>query len=145
MSTHEVRGFLDAPATGVLSTIGLDGWPHSTAMWFVPRDDELLMWTYRRSQKVVNIRRDPRVALLVEDGSEYDKLRGVLVQGTAEILDSFDEVRSVGVALYDRYTKPSLGLDVAEGPIAEIERQARKRVALLVPMTRVASWDHSKL
>lgn len=114
-------------------------------MWFVPAEDHLLMWAYRRSQKAVNARRDPRASFLVEDGKPYEELRGILIRGELDLIESFDELRALGISLYDRYTKPSLGLEVSDGPIAEIERQARKRVGLRMPYERITSWDHRKL
>jgi hypothetical protein len=81
----------------------------------------------------------------VETGASYGELRGVSIRGAAEVLDDFTAVREVGVALYRRYTEPGAGVPVEAGPIQEIERQARKRVAVRIPMERVASWDHRKL
>ncbi|MFP5298580.1 MAG: pyridoxamine 5'-phosphate oxidase family protein [Actinomycetota bacterium] len=145
MGREEVAGFLSEPRTGVLTTLGADGWPHSTAMWFVPEAERILMWTYSRSQKAVNLRRDPRCAFLVEDGMAYDQLRGVLIQGEARLIEDHAEIRDIGVRLYERYTQPRIGVDVADGPIVEIERQAHKRVGLSIPLARVASWDHRRL
>lgn len=145
MSATEVAAFLSEPRTAVLSTLERDGSPHAAAMWFVPGDDEILMWTYAKSQKAVNLRRDPRCALHVEDGLAYNELRGVLIQGTARLVEDFGAIVDIGKALYDRYTLPATGLPIDQGPIVEIERQAGKRVGVAVPMERVATWDHRKL
>ena len=145
MSAAEVAAFLEPARTGVLTTLDRDGWPHSTGMWFVPDADSLAMWTYAKSQKAKNVLRDPRCAFLVEDGVAYNELAGVLVRGNARVTDDFDEVSDVGRRLYDRYTFPTTGLAYEDGPNLEIERQARKRVAIVLPMDEVAYWDHSKL
>lgn len=145
MSSAEIADLLSVPRNGVLTTLGKDGWPHPTAMWFVPEADRLLMWTYRRSQKAVNLSRDPRCAFLVEDGTAYNELRGVLIQGRADVLDPFDEIVGIGRALYERYTLPVTGLPVDDGPIVEIQRQAAKRIGIAIPFEHVASWDHRKL
>ena len=145
MTPDEIAAFLEPPINSVLTTLDLDGWPHSTAMWFVPDGDSVLMWTYGKSQKAVNVARDPRCAFLVETGTLYNELRGILVRANAEVLDDFDGIRDIGVRLYDRYTRPLTGLDVNDGPIVEIERQAAKRIGLRLPFERIASWDHSKL
>ncbi len=147
MSGDETSEFLRNSKTGVLTTLGRDGWPHSVAMWFVVSDDDhLRMWTYRKSQKVKNIVRDPRVAFLTETGTAYGELRGVLVRGEMRILEDLEEVRGIGIALNDRYVVPSKP-DAAEDPsiLEEIHRQARKRVGLELPLSRVTSWDHRKL
>ena len=145
MSAAEVAAFLEPARTGVLTTLDRDGWPHSTGMWFVPDADSLAMWTYAKSQKAKNVLRDPRCAFLVEGGVAYNELAGVLLRGNVRVTDDFDEVADVGRRLYDRYTLPTTGLAYEDGPNIEIERQARKRVAIILPMEEVASWDHSKL
>lgn len=145
MTTEEIEAFLTEPRTAVLSTLDKDGSPHAAAMWFVLERDEILMWTYAKSQKAVNLRRDPRCAFHAEDGLAYEELRGVLIQGAARPIEDFDAIVAIGKALYDRYTLPATGLPVDQGAMAELERQARKRIGLAVPMDRVASWDHRKL
>jgi PPOX class probable F420-dependent enzyme len=145
MRAEEVATFLAEPRNGVLSTLERDGSPHAAAMWFVFHGDDISMWTYAKSQKAVNLRRDPRCALHVEDGLAYNELRGVLIQGRAELIEDLDDIVAIGTALYDRYTLPTTGLPADQGPIAEIERQASKRVGIRLPMTRVSSWDHRKL
>jgi hypothetical protein len=92
----------------------------------------------------MNARRDPRVALLVESGEPYKDLRGVLVRGRVSVTSDFDLVARAGARLYERYVLPRTGVALADGPYAVIERQAAKRVALILPLERVVSWDHSK-
>lgn len=145
MSLEEIEAFLTRPRTGVLSTLGADGFPHSTGMWFVPEDGRLLMWTYAKSQKSRNLQRDPRCSFLVEDGFEYSELRGILVRGPARLITERAEIVSIGRRLYGRYTEPRTKIPVEEGPIAEIERQATKRIGIEVPLARIATWDHRKL
>jgi PPOX class probable F420-dependent enzyme len=144
MSPDAVERFLTEPNPGVLTTLGASGWPHSAGMWFHLEDGALHMWTYAKSQKTMNARRDPRVALLVESGEPYRDLRGVLVRGRVSVTSDVDLVARVGARLYERYVLPRTGVELADGPHVEIERQAAKRVALILPLERVVSWDHSK-
>jgi PPOX class probable F420-dependent enzyme len=127
--------------TIILGTVGRDGYPHAIPMWFVV-DDQGIVWmtTYGRSQKILNIRRNPRVALLVESGIRYEELKGVLVRGSAEIVD--DEVACLRV-LSQIHAKHSGGL--ADGIEDVMRAQARKRVVVRVQPERVVSWDHHKL
>jgi PPOX class probable F420-dependent enzyme len=145
MSPVEVQDFLAAPQTAVLSTTGRGGFPHMVGMWFYPADDELRMWTYGKSQKVHNLRRDPRCALLIEAGDSYTELRGVLVRAEARIVEDHQAIVDIGTALSRRYSLPATGKAAHRSPEAEIERQATKRVGLALPMKRLVSWDHSKL
>ncbi len=145
MSDAEIRAFLEPARTAVLSTLAPDGGPHSAGMWYEPRDDSIRMWTYAKSQKARNARRDPRAAVLVEEGVRYSELKGVLVRGRLHLVEDFEEVLAIGVALYNRYTLPVTGIAVDDGPIAEISKQASKRVGLILPLDKVASWDHSRM
>jgi PPOX class probable F420-dependent enzyme len=145
MSDAEVRAFLEEARVGALTTIGRDGYPHTVAMWFVPDADALRMWTYAKSQKAHNARRDPRCSFMVETGDRYDELRGVLVKGRLELVIDLDRTEEIGRRIYDRYTLPVSGVALDDGPIVEVRRQAAKRVGLLLPLDDVASWDHRKL
>lgn len=141
LGEDERRRYLHDASTIVLVTVGRDGYPHAIPMWFIVDDDgAVLMTTYRRSQKVMNARRNPRVALLVESGIRYEELKGVLLRGDVEVVD--DEPRCVDV-LTRIHAKHSGGL--ASGVEEVMKAQARKRVVLKVTPLRVASWDHRKL
>ena len=145
MTHEEIETFLARPVTAVLSTLARDGGPHSAGMWFVAEPDAIRMWTYAKSQKAVNLLRDPRAAFLVEEGSTYSELRGVLVRGRVELVDTFDDIAAIGLRLYELYTQPMTGLAPEGAVLAEIERQAGKRIGIALPRADTASWDHSKL
>lgn len=137
---ERVRYLSEAP-TIILVTIGHDGFPHAVPMWFlVEPDGSVLMTTYGRSQKVVNVRRNPKVALLVESGTRYDELKGVLLRGEAEVVEN--EALCVQV-LMKVHAKHSGGL--ASGVEEVMKAQARKRVVIRIAPTRIVSWDHRKL
>lgn len=145
MSQDEIDAFLAQRRNAVLSTLDRHGAPHAAAMWFVPAGDEVLMWTYAKSQKAVNLERDPRCSLLVEEGLAYEELRGVLIRGSARLISTYEEVLAIGKGLYGRYTGPETGNDIPEGPLTVIESQARKRIGIGLSTARLASWDHRKL
>lgn len=145
LTSSEIDALLSRPVTMVLVTLGRDGRPHPTAMWFVPEPGGVLMWTYAKSQKARNLRRDPRCALLVEEGDSYFELRGASIQARADLIEEADAVEDIGVALYQRYTYPQVQIPVERGPLTEIRKQAAKRVGLRLTFEHVASWDHAKL
>ncbi|HEY3239285.1 MAG TPA: PPOX class F420-dependent oxidoreductase [Acidimicrobiia bacterium] len=139
MTDDEVREFLEATRTMTLATLGPDGRPHLTAMWYGLADGHVVFWSYRRAQKIVNLRRDPRLSILVEDGEHYGELRGVSITGTGVILEDPEDVLAVGQLLLERH-----------GPGGEASAQAAaatapKRVAVRVDPERITSWDHRKL
>ncbi|MGH2695093.1 MAG: pyridoxamine 5'-phosphate oxidase family protein [Actinomycetota bacterium] len=145
MSKPELRAFLEEARVGALTTIGRDDYPHTVGMWFVVDGDVLAMWTYAKSQKARNARRDPRCSFMVETGDRYEELRGVLVKGRLEVVTDHGRIEEIGTRLYDRYTLPVTAVALDDGPIVEIRRQAAKRVGLLLPLHDVASWDHRKM
>lgn len=144
LSEAEVADFIAAGRTLVLATLGPDGAPDPVPMWYVVDDaGAVLMRTYRKSQKVMNLRRDPRVAALVEAGERYAELRGVQLSGSIELVEDDDLVADVMVALLQKYE----GLadeHVAAARAAALQR-APKQVAMRLHVDSVASWDHRKL
>ena len=143
MSGQEIASYLAEQRDATLASIGRDGFPHQVAMWFVPEPDRILMWTYRRSQKAVNLRRNPRASLLVQDGKTYGTLRGVAVRGEVELVEDPEPVLQMGHALHARYGD-AYG-DDPDAYRAAIAKQAPKRLGIVLPMTHVLSWDFGKL
>ena len=143
LSDGELRELLETERIAVVSTNGARGWPHSMPLWFVPRDGEVWIWTYAKSQKVRNLERDPRATVLVEAGREYGELRGAMVEAEARLHRDFETVIGFAEELTVRYAE---GISSVEGDArAALEAQAPKRVAIQFVPTRVATWDHRKL
>ncbi len=147
MSMQDIRAFIREPHTGVLSTIGPQGFPHSVGIFYIPELSEPLelhMWVYGKSQKARNVERRAEASVLVEHGEPYADLRGVLISGTARIERAPERVLELGKAIYERYFLPRTGIALEDAPLANIERQALKRVNLVLTAVRFASWDHAK-
>jgi PPOX class probable F420-dependent enzyme len=144
MTDQEAAAFLAAGRKVQLATNGSDGFPHLVTMYYVLTDGQITFWTYRKSQKALNLERDPRISCLVEDGAEYFDLRGVLVQGTASRVDDPREVAAIG-----RRISAVIGGAMAsageEALAAYVEHAARKRCGYRVEPANVISWDHTKL
>ncbi len=144
LTDAEVAAFLAAGRTLVLVTTGPEGVPDPVPMWYVTAaGGEVRMRTYARSQKVVNLRREPRVACLVEDGERYAQLRGVQLTGRVELVEDPDWIADVWTGLMVKYE----GLPDAQVPAARAAFRARagKQVGLRLAVDRVVSWDHRKL
>lgn len=140
MTDVEIATFIDRSRVATLATIGPDGQPHLVAMWYGVIDGEVWFETKAKSQKAVNIRRDSRITVLVEDGNTYDTLRGVSFEGTAEILDDPESISAVGISVWERYTGP-----YSEQVRPMVEQMMKKRIAVRVVVDRTRSWDHRKL
>ena len=140
MTEAEVAAFLAANRKVQLATINRDGTPHLVAMYYVMLTGQLAFWTYRRSQKAVNLARDPRLSCLVETGEEYFDLLGVQVTGVARPVTDPAGVLEIG-----RGVAGAMG-GVPAGAVEDyVAQAARKRIGYLVEPARIASWDHRKL
>jgi PPOX class probable F420-dependent enzyme len=142
MSDDEVRDFLEEQRILNVATIGVDGRPHLVAMWFAWFGDEIGFWTFAKSQKVLNIRRDPRLTCLAESGDSYDRLCGVELIGRARIVSDRAGVVSIAERVAAKYGL--LGEGRRDLP-AHMLAQVPKRVGILIEVERTVSWDHRHL
>ena len=140
MSHDEIVQYLERSRTAVMVTNGPSGHPHAVAMWYAVVDGAIWFETKAKSQKAVNLRRDPKITVLIEDGHTYDTLRGVSLEGTAEIVDDADALWSVGVSVWERYNGP-----YTDEMKPLVEYMLLNRIAVRVDVTRMRSWDHRKL
>jgi PPOX class probable F420-dependent enzyme len=142
MSPEEIDQFLTQRRTATMGTIGPSGLPHLVAMWYGYIDGKIYFETKAKSQKVVNLRRDPRIVCAVEAGDTYDQLRGVSIDGQAVIIEdtSDDEYWAAGINVFERYQG-----DFSEEMRPFVEAMMNNRVVVRVEPTRVRSWDHRKL
>ena len=145
MREDEVEGFLAGHLKVQVASIGRDGAPHLTTLFYVLLDGRIAFWTYATSQKVRNLERDPRISALVEDGTAYDELRGVSLTGRAELVRDPDRIREIGSAVAVRMVGAASTDDLGDLGRDVVERQVPKRVGVLVHPEHVASWDHSKM
>lgn len=139
LTGDEIRDFLAASKTVIMATINHDGYPHLVPMWYSMLDGLVHMHTYRSSQKVRNIERDARGSILVEDGTDYDKLRGVFIRGRFEIVDDQELCYRIAVASAQKYQ----GLSEDQAGTA-LRYYIRKRVAVIFHPEKTSSWDHRK-
>jgi PPOX class probable F420-dependent enzyme len=144
MTDAEIAGFLAAGRKVHLATNGRDGFPHLVTMYYVLTGELITFWTYRRSQKALNLERDPRISCLVEDGGEYFDLRGVLVQGTARRIDDEAAIAGIGRRITAVVSGAMAGAD-DDALSAYVARAARKRYGYVVEPSRIISWDHARL
>ena len=142
MNDEEVSTFLEQSRTATMATIGPAGSPHLVAMWYGLLDGKVCFETKAKSQKVQNLRRDPHISCMVEDGLTYDELRGVSIEGRATIIDDLEseEYWAAGISLFERYNGP-----YTEEMRPFVETMMNKRVVVVVEPERVRSWDHRKL
>ena len=141
MTPEEIDEFLRGRHTMNVATINKDGTPHLVAMWYgFFADGALGYWTYSKSQKIVNLQRDPRTTCLVETGAEYAELKGVEIVGTGTVVTDRDEVMEIGRSVFERYTGPW-----SDAAAPAVEQMGAKRFAVKLNVEKLVTWDHTKL
>lgn len=144
LTPEEIDAFLAEQKTIILVSNGKDGYPHPMPMWFCfDPDGTVYCTTFRKAQKVLNLQRDPRAALLVESGEQYSDLKSVLIYSKAEIVDDKDAVVDVLVRINTRgQTVSAADREKLSDAVAST---AEKRVLLKFVPERYVTWDHAKL
>ena len=140
MSDEEIADFITTERTATLATHGPDGTIHLVAMWYGVIDGEVWIETKLKSQKAVNLQRNPRCSISIEAGKTYDQLRGVAIEGKAEIFDDEETILATGISVWERYNGP-----YTDEVKPLVEFMLHKRVAVRVDVSRTRSWDHRKL
>ncbi|MEA2000739.1 MAG: pyridoxamine 5'-phosphate oxidase family protein [Actinomycetota bacterium] len=147
MTPDEQQQFLTLGKVLQVASVGKDGWPHLAPMWFVMDDGQIVFRSFTKSQKIVNLQRNPMLTVLIETGDDYSQLQGVMIKGTAKLVTNPDYVLSIYGRLAAKY--PMINDTPLELEPAALEaafgRLAPKNTAVVVEPERIASWDHTKL
>lgn len=145
MSPAEVRQFLEEGRTLIVATSGPDGRPHVAPMWYAVQDGKVVFRSFTKSQKIVNLQRDPRLTVLLEKGDAYAELQGVMIKGTATLVEDPSRVLDMYGELSGRYAFVGTEPVKLEGAALEeaFGRFASKNTGVIAE--KVISWDHTKL
>jgi len=144
MTIDEIGAFLRSSRTIILVSNGKDGFPHPMPMWYaVDEDNVITMTTFRKSQKITNLRKDPRVSLLVESGDAYQQLKSAVIYTEVELLDGVEATRDIlfNISVQRGDLDADAGEDIREGMM----NTASKRIGMRFTPDKIVSWDHSKL
>jgi PPOX class probable F420-dependent enzyme len=140
MTADEVDAFIHERRPMTMCSINHDGSIHAVAMWYGFLEGLVAVETKTKSQKAQNLRRDPRLTCLFEDGDSYEELRGVELVGRAEIVVDPDRMFELGVSVFERYYG-----DYTDDLRPFVETMLNKRIVIQLHIERVVSWDHRKL
>jgi PPOX class probable F420-dependent enzyme len=140
MTDAELQEFIESQKTIQVATINKDGTPHLVPLWFAVVDGDIVLETFTKSQKVVNLARDPRMTVLLEAGEVYEELRGATIYAEAELVQDVERVHELHMAVLTRNT------DIPVETLDKVSRgMAPKKTAIVVKVKRCFSWDHRKL
>ncbi len=107
LSDQDIQEFLATKEVVLLATVHTDGSPLAMPVWFWHDPSALTMVSERETQKVRNLRRDPRACVVADSGSRQEA-RAVIIGGRAEFLSDSPERRALVRALLNKY-HPDLG------------------------------------
>ncbi len=140
MTFEELTAYLDEARNMALCTVGKDGYPHVVAMSYMVKDSIIYMSSFKKAQKVLNAKRNKKVAVMVESGRGYSDLKGVLIRGDCEVIENSEDVCQIMKEVRDfQGTTVSLEED------AVLKERAKKRAVLKITPVKTSSWDHTKL
>ncbi|PKB82713.1 MAG: hypothetical protein BZY88_03800 [SAR202 cluster bacterium Io17-Chloro-G9] len=135
LTRQQAHEFLDSkPGWITLTTIGSDGFPHTVPLGYFRLGDEILMGVRSQTSKLRNIRRNPKVSLLLESGKSRQDIKGLMIQGMASVHTDPEETLH-----YAREAAKLRGTPETELPTKPRPGAAYIRV---VPQ-RFRSWDYS--
>ena len=138
---EEQDQFLKDGWTLQVASIGPKGYPHLVAMWYVVIDGVVHFTTFAKSQKILNLRRDPKITVMLESGKAYTELKGLVFEGRAELVEDPAYTAKVMGLVGEKYNGIPVRTDTPEAAL----KVASKRVTVKVRPDDIYSWDHSKL
>jgi PPOX class probable F420-dependent enzyme len=140
MSSEELEAFLGDQRTCRFATSGPDG-PHVAPVWFVWDGQDLWVYSLTRSQRWANVSRDPRVAVVVDDGHHYHELRGVEIEGQAVVVGP---VPRTGDEDAPELAEPERRMAAKYFDAPEMTHDGRHAWLRITPL-KLVSWDFRKL
>jgi nitroimidazol reductase NimA-like FMN-containing flavoprotein (pyridoxamine 5'-phosphate oxidase superfamily) len=143
MKPEEIRAYLSIQTRIILVTNGPRGLPHAVPMEYALDDEgRVLITSFRKSQKIKNLERDPRATLLVESGETYATLKSVMAYANAEVIYDIQDVARMMKMISIR---KSLSESISQSMDDQVRLSLAKRVVVRFTPFHYVTWDHRKL
>jgi nitroimidazol reductase NimA-like FMN-containing flavoprotein (pyridoxamine 5'-phosphate oxidase superfamily) len=104
-------------------TVGKTGVPHVVPVCHVLRDGKIYFGSGKEGRKVLNVKANPRVTVTVDlYADDWSNLKGVMVQGTARLIERGPRFRAIRALLYKKYPQypDEAALDESDSVIIEV-------------------------
>jgi len=144
LSRDEAWAVLTAAHTGVFTSLRRDGTPITLPIWFVVLDRRVYISGPARAKRLTRVRRDPRVAFLVESGERWAELRAVHLTGRARIVTEPELKARVATALTAKYA-PFRTARAAMPEATRAHYEVETVTIEITPDERILSWDNARL
>ena len=141
LTPQEQDEFLKDSWTLQVASLGPKGYPHLVAMWYVVVDGDSHFTTFRKSQKILTLRRNPKITVMLESGKLYNELKGMVIEGTAELIEDLQYTARIMSMVGNKYQGMPIPTETPEAALGP----ASKRTVVRVHADDTYSWDHSKL
>lgn len=141
LTDEEQKQFLEDGWTIQIASNGHKGFPHLVAMWYVVIDGMVHFTTFGKSQKIMNLQRDNKITAMLEAGKAYAELKGLVIEGEAEIVPDTEFTAKVMGLVGSKYNGVPVPTETPEAAL----KAASKRVVVRIKPVDIYSWDHSKL
>jgi len=140
LSPEERDEFLAQARTCRVATISPAG-PHVSPLWFVWHDEAIWLHSITSSRRFTDLHRDPRIAIVIDDGHDYEELRGVEITGTARVVGEMPRTGSLAVPELEPVEKAFASKYQGRETLAYDGRHAW----LTVDTEKIVSWDFRKI
>ena len=144
LSPDEAWQVIEGSHTGILTTLRRDGMPISLPVWFVALDRRVYVSGPAHTRKFARLRRDARVAFLVETGTAWAELVGVHLTGTARAVHDPALLARVHDAMDAKYSAFRSERAIMPARTAQYYETARATIEI-EPHKRMLTWDNARL
>lgn len=124
-----------------VASMGPKGYIHLVAMWYVLDGGDLCFTTFRKSQKILNLQRNPKMTCMLESGKKYQELKGLVIEADAIIEDDPQQTARIMAMVGEKYNGIPAPMETPEAAL----KVASKRVVVRIRPKTIYSWDHTKL
>ena len=139
MTPEERDAYLTNERVCRVASVGADGNPHVTPLWFIWDGTHFWLNSIVKSQRWVDLQRHPNIAIVVDGGREFFELHGVEIEGSVAVIGEVPrevtlnpELAPIELAFARKYANSeSFHVDGRHG-------------WLRVTPTKITSWDFRK-
>jgi PPOX class probable F420-dependent enzyme len=133
----EAEAFLARPLLGRLATASPDGQPHVAPVWFLWEDGCVWISSYKSTRKIIDLKRNPKCAIVVDVEESQGGLTAVTIEGSAELVsDPHEETRAMIARIYTKY----LGVDGILAAEPQSWLNSPENLLIKITPKRVKTW-----
>jgi len=137
MSRQAMKVFLGQQKVCRLATVDRRGQPHVVPVWHILLDGDIYIETSPNSKKGQNLKVNPKIALVVDAGDAFDDYKGVMIQGTVQIVKDKRMLARFRDAMAQRY------FGTSEHPGYKSLVSGSDPLLLKIIPKRLVTWDYS--